>query len=102
MAPMPTAAVAVPMSTSAPDLIRTAALAPSVNLTAHEATAWSGPAVKLKLGQPTPPAPQTLSVPPTSSAPPTPLVSSGLERLSTVAMVALTRMAIPEETVGLK
>ena len=106
-APMPTAAVAVPMRTSAPDL---AAPAPSMAPSTLVATTPAPPPellfkrrVALKLAPPAPPtpsAPPTPTAPPAASAPPTPFESSGLERLSTVATVAFKRLAALEELVA--
>ena len=106
-APMPTAAVAVPMRTSAPDL---AAPAPSMAPSTLVATTPAPPPellfkrrVALKLAPPAPPtpsAPPTPTAPPAASATPTPFESSGLERLSTVATVAFKRLAALEELVA--
>ena len=111
-APMPTAVMAIPMPTaavaiSAPDLTRTAAPAPlaAPSLTAAVATPpepLAPPALTtgiLRLPEPqreaTPPwiGPPTLTAPPIPTVPPTPSASTGLQRLTAVAMVALKRMA---------
>ena len=106
-APLPTAAVAVPVRTLAPtacgrmDATRTAAPALPVAPAVPVATAPAPPAppeplkqVALKLA---PPAQSTPSAPPTTAAPVSgsahhTLESTGLERLSTVAAVALKSM----------